>query len=220
MNRQKQTRVLVVEDDFLVGQMIQGLLEELGYNLVGKALDSYQAIEMTQRLQPDVILMDIGMADVDGIQTTRQIQASHPTPVVVLTAYETPELVEQATLAGIGAYLVKPPRARDVERAIIVAMARFNDMLELRSLNEELEAHNRELQEALAQARILRGLLPMCASCKQIRDDQGYWYKVEDYLESHSEAEFTHGLCPDCSRRLYPQLYEEGQEEVWNSRDQ
>jgi AmiR/NasT family two-component response regulator len=219
MNKRKQIRVLVVEDDFLVGQMVQGLLEELGYNLVGKALDSYQAVEMTHRLQPDVILMDIGMADVDGIQTTRQIQASHPTPVVVLTAYETPELVEQATLAGIGAYLVKPPRAREVERAIIVAMARFEDMLELRSLNEELEAHNRELQEALAQARILRGLLPICASCKQIRDDQGYWYKVEDYLESHSEAEFTHGLCPDCSRRLYPQLYEEGQEEVRDSSD-
>jgi AmiR/NasT family two-component response regulator len=219
MNKRKQIRVLVVEDDFLVGQMVQGLLEELGYNLVGKALDSYQAVEMTHRLQPDVILMDIGMADVDGIQTTRQIQASHPTPVVVLTAYETPELVEQATLAGIGAYLVKPPRAREVERAIIVAMARFKDMLELRSLNEELEAHNRELQEALAQARILRGLLPICASCKQIRDDQGYWYKVEDYLESHSEAEFTHGLCPDCSRRLYPQLYEEGQEEVRDSSD-
>jgi AmiR/NasT family two-component response regulator len=219
VNRQKQVRVLVVEDDSLVGQMIQGLLEELGYNLVGKALASCQAVEMTQRLQPDVILMDIGMADVDGIQTTRQIQASHPTPVVVLTAYETPELVEQATLAGIGAYLVKPPRAREVERAIIVAMARFKDMLELRSLNEELEAHNRELQEALAQARILRGLLPICASCKQIRDDQGYWYKVEDYLESHSEAEFTHGLCPDCSRRLYPQLYEEGQEEVRDSSD-
>jgi hypothetical protein len=98
-------------------------------------------------------------------------------------------------------------------------MARFNDMLELRSLNEELEAHNRALQEALAQARILGGLLPICASCKQIRDDQGYWHRVEDYLESHSEAEFTHGLCPDCSRRLYPQLYEEGQEEVLDSSD-
>jgi AmiR/NasT family two-component response regulator len=219
MNRQKQIRVLVVEDDFLVGQMIQGLLEELGYSLAGKALDSYQALQMTQRLQPDVILMDIGMSDIDGIQTTRQIQASHPTPVVVLTAYEIPELVEEATLAGIGAYLVKPPRAREVERAIIVAMARFNDMLELRSLNEELEAHNRALQEALAQARILGGLLPICASCKQIRDDQGYWHRVEDYLESHSEAEFTHGLCPDCSRRLYPQLYEEGQEEVLDSSD-
>jgi AmiR/NasT family two-component response regulator len=209
MNRQKQARVLIVEDDFLVGVMIQGLLEEAGYSVAGKALDSYQAVEMTQRLQPDVILMDIGMSDVDGIETTRQIQACHPTPVVVLTAYETPELVEQATSAGIGAYLTKPPRAREVERAIIVAMARFSDMLELRRLNEELEAHNQELQEALVQVKTLRGLLPICASCKKIRDDQGYWYKVEDYLESHSEAEFTHGLCPDCTRRLYPQLYEE-----------
>lgn len=219
MNRQKPVRVLIVEDDFLVGQMIQGLLEEIGYSVAGKALDSHQAMEMTQRLQPDVILMDIGMPDQDGIQTTRQIQAYHPTPVVVLTAYETPKLVEQATSAGIGAYLIKPPGARDVERAIIVAMARFNDMLELRSLNEELEAHNQELQKALDQVKTLRGLLPLCAACKKIRDDQGYWHKVEDYVESHSEAEFTHGLCPDCSRKLYPQLYEADQEEIWDSSD-
>jgi AmiR/NasT family two-component response regulator len=219
MNRQKPVRVLIVEDDFLVGQMIQGLLEEIGYSVAGKALDSHQAVEMTQRLKPDVILMDIGISDLDGIQTTRQIQAYHPTPVVVLTAYETPKLVEQATSAGIGAYLIKPPRARDVERAIIVAMARFNDMLKLRSLNEELKAHNQKLQEALDQVKTLRGLLPICAACKKIRDDQGYWHKVEDYVEGHSEVEFTHGLCPDCSRKLYPQLYEADQEEVRDSSD-
>jgi phosphoserine phosphatase RsbU/P len=61
-----------------------------------------------------------------------------------------------------------------------------------------------ELQDALARIKTLRGLLPICASCKKIRDDQGYWQKVESYLAEHTNAEFTHGLCPDCLGQLYP----------------
>jgi AmiR/NasT family two-component response regulator len=207
MFRQKRVRVLIAEDDFLVSEMVQGMLEEIGYNIIGKATNSQQAVDLTQRLRPDVVLMDIGMPDTDGIHATQLIQTSCPTPVVVLTAYETSELVERASVAGVGAYLVKPPQARELERAIIIAIARFENMLELRHLNAELQARNQELQEALDQVRTLRGLIPICQSCKKIRDDQGYWHQVEDYVEHHSDAAFTHGLCPDCSRKLYPQLY-------------
>ena len=63
-----------------------------------------------------------------------------------------------------------------------------------------------ELQQALADVKTLRGLLPICASCKKIRDDKGYWRNIEHYLEEHSQAEFSHGLCPDCMRKLYPQF--------------
>jgi PAS domain S-box-containing protein len=64
-----------------------------------------------------------------------------------------------------------------------------------------------ELQEALVKIKTLRGLLPICASCKKIRDDQGYWRQIEEYIQAHSDAEFSHGICPDCARRLYPELY-------------
>jgi hypothetical protein len=63
-----------------------------------------------------------------------------------------------------------------------------------------------ELQGALANVKTLRGLIPICASCKKIRDDQGYWTQLESYLEKHSDAEFSHGLCLDCMRKLYPDL--------------
>ena len=66
-----------------------------------------------------------------------------------------------------------------------------------------------QLREALGRVKTLFGLLPMCAGCKKIRDDQGYWKQVEDYIESHSEAECTHGLCPDCFKNLYPKQYNE-----------
>ncbi len=63
-----------------------------------------------------------------------------------------------------------------------------------------------KLREALAEVKQLSGLLPICSSCKKIRDDQGYWNQIENYLKQHSEAEFTHGICPECARRLYPEL--------------
>lgn len=65
-----------------------------------------------------------------------------------------------------------------------------------------------DLKKALADVRTLQGILPICAACKQVRDDNGYWKQVEKYIEEHSEARFTHGICPDCAKRLYPELYE------------
>ncbi len=76
------------------------------------------------------------------------------------------------------------------------------------------EAQEREqlilqLQEALAQVKTLRGLLPICASCKKIRDDRGYWSQIETYIGDRSDAEFTHGLCPECAKKLYPEYSED-----------
>jgi hypothetical protein len=63
-----------------------------------------------------------------------------------------------------------------------------------------------ELQDTISTVRTLSGLLPICSSCKKIRDDQGYWNHIERYISKHSRAEFTHGLCPECAKRLYPNL--------------
>lgn len=64
-----------------------------------------------------------------------------------------------------------------------------------------------EREKALQEVKILRGLLPICASCKRIKDDNGYWTQIEGYIKNHSEAEFTHGLCPECAERLYPEIF-------------
>jgi CheY-like chemotaxis protein len=163
--------------------------------------------------------MDIKMPDMDGLEAARLIYEQYPTPVVVLTAFETPELVEQASTAGVGAYMVKPPNRPELERVITIALARFEDMLALRRLNAELRTQQeeqtrliQELQEALSKVKMLSGLLPICASCKKIRDDHGYWHQVESYIRAHSQAEFTHGLCPDCARKLYPEIFTEDDE--------
>jgi hypothetical protein len=75
-------------------------------------------------------------------------------------------------------------------------------------LHAELTGKVAELQDALANIKTLSGLLPICASCKRIRDDKGSWKQIEEYIASHSEADFSHGICPDCAHRLYPDLFE------------
>lgn len=74
-------------------------------------------------------------------------------------------------------------------------------------LEERVENRTRELSEALGKVKTLKGLLPICAACKKIRDDRGYWTQIESYLYKHSDAEFSHGICPDCSRKLYPEFF-------------
>ena len=87
------------------------------------------------------------------------------------------------------------------------AYAIYQDIAERRRHEAERERLVKELQEALANVKTLRGLLPICSSCKNVRDDQGYWSRIETYLSAHSEAEFSHGICPDCARRLYPEHF-------------
>jgi len=191
-------KVLVAEDNFLVGEMIQGVVEDAGYIVVGRAMDGRQAVEMAGALRPDVILMDIKMPGLDGIEAAKIIQDRCPTPVVILTAYDTPEMLEETSAAGVGAFLAKPPKARELSQAVVIARARFSDLLRLRRANEVLRIRTRELEEALRKIKTLRGLIPICASCKKIRDDKGYWQRIEHFIKEHSEADFTHGLCPEC----------------------
>ncbi len=200
MKIQKQINVLIAEDDPLVAEMITDLLRKRGgYIIAGYALDGNEAVEQTHSLRPDVVLMDITMPNCDGITAAQQIFDECPTPVVVLTAYESQEMIERASQAGVGAYLVKPPKIQELERAIIIAVARFDDLIKLKLLNAEL-------RQTIEQIKTLSGLLPMCASCKKIRDDDGYWQRLEVYFQTHTDVQFTHGLCPACARELYPEL--------------
>lgn len=86
---------------------------------------------------------------------------------------------------------------------MVLAVRRW---LVLSEINSSLQAANADLESALAEVRQLRGIIPICASCKKIRDDQGFWHRVEAYVEDHSDAQFSHGICPECRDELYPSL--------------
>jgi methyl-accepting chemotaxis protein len=114
-----------------------------------------------------------------------------------------------ATLAGAAEAFGRG----EVNRAVVVdsddevgELAKvFNLMVENRQrADEEREQLISELQQALNEVKTLRGILPICSACKKIRSDQGSWQQIESYIRDHSDAEFTHGICPDCAQRLYP----------------
>ena len=90
----------------------------------------------------------------------------------------------------------------DNDGRLEVANSIGRDITERKQAEQEKERLIEELKQALAKIKTLRGMLPICASCKQIRDDKGYWHQVEVYIQSHTDTEFTHGFCPDCARKL------------------
>jgi AmiR/NasT family two-component response regulator len=201
---QKPFRVVIAEDSESMSAVIQRQLEKMGHEVVGVALHGREAVETVQSLKPDIVLMDIEMPEMDGLEATRLIQRISPLPVVLLTSHDDPEMIQRASTVGAGAYLLKPPSAEEIERTMIIARARFSDLMELRRLNAEL-------QTALDNVKVLRGLLPICVNCKKIRDDKGYWQAVEGYIRDHTEAEFSHGLCPECMEKIYPEFVQRKQ---------
>jgi len=94
-------------------------------------------------------------------------------------------------------------RIEDSTGRTLFILVMLEDISERRRAAEEREHMIDELKEALASVKTLRGLIPICASCKKIRDDKGFWSQVEVYVRDRSEAEFSHGMCPDCIKRLY-----------------
>ncbi len=149
MRHKKEINILIAEDDLNANTIIRRIVESIECNVVGEARTGKEAISLTRSIKPDVILMDVSMPDIDGIEATREIFRTVPTPVVILTAHDTADTVEMASEAGAGAYLVKMPKADELERAITVAMTRFDDLMKLRNLNRELkeEIARRELAE-------------------------------------------------------------------------
>jgi len=183
-------RVLVAEDEALVAEMVEGVLSEIGCAVVGKAADGPEAVARTRELRPDVVLMDLEMPGGDGVEATRRIHGAALAPVVVLTAHVTRDWHERALRAGAGGYLGKPFNAVGLAHAIGVARSRFQERL-------ALEARNAALAESLERS-LSRGLLPVCAHCHRARDDDGYWQEVESFIGGRCEADFLHGLCPEC----------------------
>ena len=150
-----QTRLVIADDESLIRMNLKETLVGLGYLVVGEAGDGVTAINLARSLRPDLVVMDIKMPKLDGIQAAEVLTQERIAPVLLLTAYNDRELVDRARDAGVIAYLVKPFREADLLPAIEVAIARFG---ELRSLDKQLG----DLQEAMETRKIVeraKGLL-------------------------------------------------------------
>ena len=116
------------------------------------------------------------------------------------------EALQKTFEAGAIDFIAKPIRSMEflVRIKSALTLKHAHDQMEEELLNRKKV--EKELRAALAEVKQLSGLLPICASCKKIRDDKGYWNQIEGYIQEHSEAVFSHGICPDCMKKLYPDI--------------
>ncbi len=201
-NKEK-AKILIVDDNPTNLNVLVDYLNEAGFKTL-IAESGERALYQTSNVHPDLILLDVMMPGLDGFKTCRRLKENKATqdiPVIFMTALsETSNKVKGFQAGGVD-YITKPFQQEEV-------LARVTTHITIRNLQKLVEAHNAELQEALATVKLLSGLLPICANCKKIRNDEGYWKQIEIYVREHSEAEFSHSICPDCIKELYPDFYE------------
>jgi len=203
-------KVLLIEDDPADAQLIMEILREEPENAMEILHTSNLAdgLKTLERGRIDVVLLDLTLPDSSGHNTFTMLAQHIPTiPVIVLTGTDDKEMAIRIVQEGAQDYLVKSL----VDYTMLARSIRYS--IERKRTLLEKDLLIRQLQETLADVKTLSGLLPICASCKHIRDDKGYWHQVESYIQQHSSAVFTHGLCPKCSQKIYPKAAAGGEKE-------
>ena len=214
-------RILVVEDEKGSRITLTALLEAEGYG-VQACETAGDSLNHLIHHPVDIVVSDLRLPDGSGLQILWALKNINPdAEFILVTGHATIETAIEAANQGAFAYHVKPldidALKASVRNALRQQSLEFDkrDLLdkvqeintELKQSVTELESINQELHDALAKVKLLSGLLPICASCKKIRNDTGYWDEIENYIAEHSEADFTHGFCQECIKKLYPDAY-------------
>ncbi len=188
--------IVIVDDTPENLTVLRQMLIEQGYR-VRPALSGEIALKAVQADPPDLILLDILMPEMDGYEVCRKLKADEKVnhiPVIFISGLNELEDKVKAFSEGGVDYITKPFQTAEV-------LARVKTHITMHSFQKRLERKNAELRKALDEVKQLRGFLPICTNCKNIRDDQGYWESIEIYISNHSDAILTHGLCPDCEAK-------------------
>ena len=206
------TRILIVDDSPDNRLLLQAMLTRSGHAdvlLSESAGDAFHRLSMDEPggsdPRIDLILLDISMPEIDGIEACRRIKAVdhlRDIPVIMVTAMTDAEFLVSAFEAGAMDYITKPVRKVDLLARVSSALKLKAEIDRRKAQEEALEKANAELRQALQEVKVLRGFIPICMSCKKIRDDKGFWQQIESYIQKRSEALFSHGVCPDCYKKL------------------
>ncbi len=193
--------ILVVEDDPDIRFATVRLLRKAGYS-AAEADTGEMGLHLVRETHPDLVLLDVMLPDLDGYEICRTIKMDQDlknTYVILLSGSKTGSGDQSEGLEmGADGYVVRPVSNREL-------LARVQSMVRIIRAERDRDRLIGELQEALVSIKTLRGLLPICCHCKKIRDDKGYWSQLEKYLHEHSDAEFSHSICPECLGKLYPE---------------
>jgi CheY-like chemotaxis protein len=192
-------KVLLLEDDPADKELIREFLSEEQHVQISltHADRLSSAISLLEKEEFDVILSDLSLPDSRGLETFDNIHNRFPDiPIIVLTGLDDKATALDAVSRGAQDYIYKGQITHGhlLSRAILYAIERHKLLLEL----------DRKIKEI----KTLRGIIPICAWCRKIRNEEGYWLKVEEYLEEHSDAAFSHGMCEECGKKAYSELEE------------
>lgn len=196
-------RILIAEDDAITRRILESKLIKWGYE-VDVAHDGNEAWQILQAGHaPPLVILDWMMPGMDGVDICRQVRShggkDSPPYIVLLTSRGSKEDIVSGLQAGANDYITKPFDSEELHARVQVG----ERVIELQSA---LAARIEELQEALSHIKTLQGILPICMHCHKIRDDHDSWQRIDKYIQEHSDAQISHGLCPECLRKYYPDL--------------
>ena len=204
-------KVLVCDDSASIRKMMTLLVTKWGYEPV-QARDGAEAWKILNGPDaPRLALLDWEMPNLTGVQLSRMMKKQAGIRfiyVILVTSRDDDVDFVNGLDAGADDYVTKPIQAEKLRARLGVGVRTLG-------YHDTLIKRNHELEEALSHVKTLSGLLPICAACKKIRDDTGYWSEVEVYISNNTEADFTHGMCPKCVKEWYgisPQEKEQKQD--------
>lgn len=195
-------RILIAEDDLTSRMMLELMIGKWSYE-VTSVEDGRKAWEILQREDaPPIAILDWEMPEIDGPELCRRIKQlarDNPIHVILLTGRDSTEDIVSGLEAGADDYVTKPFDLNELRARINVAVRLVRTQA---SLSQKLM----ELQEAFDHVKTLQGIIPICMHCHSIRNDQEAWHRLEAYIEQHSEAQFSHSICPKCMKKYYPDM--------------
>ncbi len=202
-----EVAVLYVEDEELTRAAVSAPLGRRVQTLL-QANNGREGLELFRLHRPGIVITDIRMPVMDGLTMAREIKAlDEKTQIIVTTAHNDTRYFLDAIDIGIDRYVLKPIDHKKLFSGLEKCMATINGEKERQRYQQERDNLIVELQEALATIKTLHGILPICSSCKKIRDDKGAWTQMEAYITEHTDAEFSHGICSECAQKLYPEYF-------------
>ncbi len=224
-NSTKQSPTILIVDDVYENLfIISKILEDINCDTIMANGGPKALAELVDKI-PDLILLDIMMPGIDGFELCQKLKASPKTkdiPVIFLTAKTQSSDIAKGFQVGAVDYVTKPFKAVEL-------LARVQTQLELKAArdaifeknrcleekNNALKKSNADLENALKEIKTLRGFLPVCSNCKKIRlidsdpDEPDAWVVLDTFFKRHTDAQLTHTICPKCSKKLYPEIFEE-----------
>ena len=191
--------ILIADDNPISNKVLEEILKLQGHavTITANGLEAWNALQTP--VPSPIAILDWMMPEIDGLELCRRIRAEprlRHLYLLMLSSLDRKEDIAEGLDAGANDYVTKPFN-------VVELKARINVAVRVAKLELELAGHVVELEKALAEVKQLKQFIPICAYCKKIRDDDNYWQQIEQYISSQLDTKFSHGICPDCYKKIF-----------------